>query len=57
MPILTRKNLAKLSRQNCQKKSYVSNFVHFQDEMDHLFFLQNEALSNESFKLMKDIIH
>ena len=29
-------------------KTHVSNFVHFQDEMAHLFFLLNEGFRNES---------
>ena len=29
-------------------KPHVSNFVHIQDEMAHLFFLQSEALRSKS---------
>ena len=30
------------------KKMYVSNFLHFQDEITRLFFLQNKTLRSES---------
>ena len=43
MPILTRKFSKKISI-----KTRVANFMHFQDEMTHLFFLGNEALRSKS---------
>ena len=45
--ILTR-NFSKIFLLKLLYKAQVSNMVHFQDEITHLFFLQNEALSSES---------
>ena len=46
MTILKRKFI-KFTSKNCQN---LSNFMHFQYKMVHLFILQKQALSNESIR-------
>ena len=38
-------------------KTHVSNLRHFQDEIAHLFFLQEEALGSETFNILERIIY